>query len=191
MDRAATLRIQNEIVETLAKRDIDQFEKILQANPEWPTAQSWLGKPHDRAIESFETFKAFVEAFPQTKDWDCGHTGNPVGIAAVRGDVPLLKYLLEDLGHCANAGCFCYSPALYCVADKNDRLEVQDLLKKHGATMEGEGVCYQQSHRLPTGKLCWHKGGKPNLPKCGWSAAEAVPTESPEEMIERTKKLFG
>jgi hypothetical protein len=35
---------------------------------------------------------------------------NLVGIAAINGDIPLLKYTLEDLGHKANEGRYGYRP---------------------------------------------------------------------------------
>jgi hypothetical protein len=77
---------------------------VVKEYPEWPETDGCLGLPARHLNGSLETFKAFVERLPQTKDWDYGHMGNPVGIAAIRRDVPLLKYLLEYLDHKANAG---------------------------------------------------------------------------------------
>lgn len=65
--------------------------------------------------------------------------------------------------------------------------EIIKLLVDHGATMEGEGYIYQKSHRLWNGKLCWHKEGSPNLPKCSWSE-EWDKTKNP---LERISNFFG
>jgi hypothetical protein len=204
MDSTFSSQVYSRIVDAIKRKDLDEFHRVAKEYPEWPEDDGCLGYPHDISTDSLETFKAFVERFPQTKDWDCGHTGNPVGIAAIRGDVPLLKYLLEDLSHKANAGEAFFRPvlqpshrdsyrltimkALYAVHDKADRAEVIKILKEHGATLEGEGTCYQKSHRLLTGKLCWHRGGEPESPRCSWSA-NAV--ETPKEKIDRISNVLG
>ena len=112
MDQTIAYRVKCQITEAIQSGDVDEFQRLVKEYPEWPDTDDRLGYPHDLSVDSLQTFKAFVERFPQTKDWDCGHTGNPVGIAAIRGDIPLLKYLLEDLGHKANEGRFCYSPVI-------------------------------------------------------------------------------
>jgi hypothetical protein len=110
MDRATEDRIQSQVSEAIKRGDVDEFRSLVREYPEWPSTDDALSYPHDISVNSLQTFKAFVERFPQTKDWDCGHAGNPVGLAAVMGNVPLLGYLLDDLGHKANEGSFCYSP---------------------------------------------------------------------------------
>jgi hypothetical protein len=92
--------------------NVDEFQRVAKEHPEWPDNNGGLGYLHDISLDGVHMFKAFVEHFPQTKDWDCGHAGNPVGIAAFNNNIPLLKYVLEDLGHKANEGCFFYRPVI-------------------------------------------------------------------------------
>lgn len=203
MDPTKSSQVYSQVVDAIKRKDLGEFHRVATEYPEWPVNDGCLGYAHDISTDSLETFKAFVEQFPQTQDWDCGHIGIPVGIAAIRGNVPLLKYLLEDLGHKANAGEAFFRPvlqpphrdsyrltitkALYAVNGRADRAEVIKILKEHGATLEGEGTCYQKSQRLLTGKLCWHRGGEPEPPRCSWSA-NAV--ETPKEKYERIFNLF-
>lgn len=67
------------------------------------------------------------------------------------------------------------------------KAEIIELLKDHGATIEGEGFVYQKSHRLWNGKLCWHKDGRAKLPMCSWSE-ELDETKNP---MERVWNFFG
>jgi hypothetical protein len=102
-------RISNELTAAIRNGDVDGIHRIIRDNPEWPPYNHWLAHPHNTATYSgFPVFRAFVEHFPETEDWDCNHLGNLVGIAAVNGDIPLLKYALEDLGHKANEGRYGY-----------------------------------------------------------------------------------
>jgi hypothetical protein len=111
MDREIADQIASELTTAIRNGDVDSVHRIVRENPEWPPWKHWLGHPHDIATYSgFPVFKAFVEHFPETKDWNCNHLGNLVGIAAMTGDVPLLKYALEDLGHKANEGRHFYAP---------------------------------------------------------------------------------
>jgi hypothetical protein len=112
MDQTTAERVKRQISKAIQCGNVDEFQSLVKEYPEWPDIEDRLGYPHDLSVDSLQTFKAFVEHFPQTKDWDCGHVGNPIGIAAMRGDIPLLKYLLEDLGHKANNGRFFYSPVI-------------------------------------------------------------------------------
>jgi hypothetical protein len=111
MDSFTHEKVRCRINDAIKNKTIDEFHRLVDEYPEWPRSDRNLSYPHDISTDSFETFKAFVEHFTQTKDWDCGEIGNPVGLAAMRGDLPLLKYLLEDLGHKANEGRFFFSPA--------------------------------------------------------------------------------
>ncbi|OAK93545.1 hypothetical protein IQ06DRAFT_299050 [Phaeosphaeriaceae sp. SRC1lsM3a] len=110
MDRDLENEVQIQITEAIKQHDIAAFHRIVDSHPEWPTHDNCLGYPHDIAAYRLDTFKAFVARFPQTKDWHCGHSGNPVGLAALVRDVELLRALLEDVGCCANKGWFYYRP---------------------------------------------------------------------------------
>ncbi|KAH8702688.1 hypothetical protein GQ44DRAFT_778524 [Phaeosphaeriaceae sp. PMI808] len=112
MDSETTVQVQLQIVEAVTSGDVEGFKRLIERCPDWPDNDYVLGYPHDMSVDSFEMFKAFVERFPQTKDWHCGHMGNPVGLAAVKGDIPFLKYLIEELGHKANEGRFLYIPVV-------------------------------------------------------------------------------
>ncbi|KAH8709977.1 hypothetical protein GQ44DRAFT_714896 [Phaeosphaeriaceae sp. PMI808] len=169
MDSITHEKVSYQINEAIKNKNVEEFHRLVDSYPEWPTSDYNLSYPHDISTGSFETFKAFVERFPQTKHWDCGEIGNPVGLAAIRGDIPLLKYLLEDLKHKANEGRFFFSPILYSIQKDANKTEIIKILKDHGATLEGEGVCYQRSHRRRNGTVCWHKGGGLKS-QCSWSA---------------------
>lgn len=72
------------------------------------------------------------------------------------------------------------SKVLFLVHDKPDKKDIYNILKAHGATMEGEGDCYQVSHRRWNGKLCWHKHGAAKT-KCEWKTPELVFYKAGEE----------
>ena len=111
MDRETANQVERELTAAIRNEDVDSIHRIVRENPEWPPSNQWLGHPHDTATYSgFPVFNAFVEHFPETKDWNCNHIGNLVGIAATAGDVQLLKYALEELGHKANEGRYFYTP---------------------------------------------------------------------------------
>jgi hypothetical protein len=208
MDPEIESRICSQIKEAVQRSDVYEFQCIVKEYPDWPSDNCSLNYPHDISVDSLEMFKAFVERFPQTKDWDCGHSGNPVGLAAVTGNIPLLKFVLEDLGHKANVGRFGYSPVRQLhsvsmiqahllqilsvltgsVSKSAEREEVIKILKEHGATLEGEGVCYQKSHRLWNGRNCWHWGGKSNSTRCSWSEDK---WSRPKGILEHLYNLFS
>jgi hypothetical protein len=124
MDLAIAEKIYNEIVEAIKSKDIKAFERLVQDNPEWPPHEHWLGYPHDVAAYSgLDMFKAFVKHFPQTKDWDCGERGDVVGSSAMAGDIPVLKYCLEELGHKANEGRVLFTPVSCLCRDRYGILE--------------------------------------------------------------------
>ncbi|KAG9194952.1 hypothetical protein G6011_00072 [Alternaria panax] len=132
------------IISAIHGKDVAELTRILRANPDWPPNQRYLAYPHDLAASSgLAVFKSFVEHFPQTQDWDCNHAGNLVGISATLGDVALLRYCLEDLGHGADEGRWLSVPALDGVEHLEDTFipghkeEVVRLLKLHGATAKG------------------------------------------------------
>lgn len=111
MDHATAQSIQNEIVKAIKNEDVEEFERLVTNNPDWPPSEHWLGYPHDVASTSgLPIFKAYLKHFPQTKDWDCGERGDVVGIAAMAGDIPVLRYCLDELGHKANEGRILFSP---------------------------------------------------------------------------------
>lgn len=111
MDHADDQSVYNEITKAIKSKDMEEFERLIRDNPEWSPQKSWLGYPHDVASSSgLAMFKAYLKHFPQTKNWDCGERGDVVGISAMAGDVPVLKYCLEELGHNANEGRILYFP---------------------------------------------------------------------------------
>ena len=113
MDDESARRIQGDLTTAIQTGDVDQFRCVLREHAEFPPAEHWLAPVHDAAARSsLPMFKTFLERFPQAKDWDLGHLGNPVGFAAAKGDVPYLKFLLEDLGLGANAGRVTYTPVI-------------------------------------------------------------------------------
>lgn len=121
MDNETARRISGELTAAIEAKDSEQFQRILQEHPEFPPAEHWLAPVHSSAVKSgLQTFKAFVEHFPQSKDWDLGHLGNPVGLAAMEGDVSYLKFLLEELGLKANEGRIMYTPVIdeHCIGWK-------------------------------------------------------------------------
>lgn len=99
--------------------DAALMQKLLDQHPEFPppSGSRWLCSVHDAAAYSgFDTFKVLVTRFPKTKTWDVDHTGNHVGMAAAAGDVPFLKFLLEELELNANEGWFLHHTPV-CVYD--------------------------------------------------------------------------
>jgi hypothetical protein len=111
MDDESARQIQGELTTAIQTGDADQFRRLLREHTEFPPADHWLAPVHDAAARSsLEMFKIFIERFPQAKDWDLGHLGNPVGLAAAQGDVPFLRFLLDDLGLVANEGRMMYTP---------------------------------------------------------------------------------
>ena len=137
--------IDDSIISAILNKNDAELTRILRSNPDWPPNERDLAYPHDKAaISGLPVFKAFVEHFPQTKHWDCNHTGNLVGIAALYGDVALLRFCLEELGHEADEGRWLSVPALHAVEHLKDTLvtpghkkEVTRLLELHGATPKG------------------------------------------------------
>ena len=110
MDPDLERSISSQINAAVETHNVAEFKRVVQQYPEWPTNQWRLDTPFRTAACHLGTFKAFVERFPQTKGWACGHAGNPVGLAAISGDVELLRGLLEDVGLRANEGWFFYRP---------------------------------------------------------------------------------
>ncbi|XP_014552132.1 hypothetical protein COCVIDRAFT_30439 [Bipolaris victoriae FI3] len=192
MDLTTAEKIYSQIVAAIKNKDIEEFDRVVQDNPTWPPQEHWLGHPHDAASRSgLPMFKAFLKHFPQTKDWDCGETGDVVGAAAMTGDIPVLKYCLEELGHNANEGRIFFSPVLYFLNSMKDttipgkKAEVIQILEQHGATMEGEpgSIIHQRSHKKRNGKLCWHKNDPVDCPDYVHDEKSSV--------VEQAKKLFG
>lgn len=116
MDPATSDRIRIQIVQAILSRNVARFHRIVDGNPFYPDDDSSLCYAHEMSVNSLEMFRAFVERFPQTKHWDFGPTGNVVGIAALLGNVVLLKYAIEELGHKASEGRVKYSPVSYSSA---------------------------------------------------------------------------
>ncbi|CAI9631170.1 unnamed protein product [Alternaria burnsii] len=136
--------IDDTIISAILNKNDAELTRILRSNPDWPPDERHLAYPHDKAaISGLPVFKTFVEHFPQTEHWDCNHAGNMVGIAATQGDVALLRFCLEELGHEADEGRWIYIPALDAVEHLEDtftpghKKEVIRLLKLHGATPKG------------------------------------------------------
>lgn len=137
--------IDDTIISAILNKNDAALTRILRSNPDWPPNERQLAYPHDKAaISGLPVFKTFVEHFPQTKHWDRSHTGNLVGIAAAYGDVALLRFCLEELGHEADEGRWLSIPALDAVEHLEDTLvtpgrkkEVTRLLELHGATPKG------------------------------------------------------
>ncbi|KAH8623070.1 hypothetical protein IG631_22227 [Alternaria alternata] len=136
--------IDDTIISAILNKNDAELTRILRSNPDWPPDERHLAHPHDMAaISGLPVFKTFVEHFPQTKHWDCNHAGNLVGIAAAQGDVALLRFCLEELGHEADDGRWIYIPALDAVEHLEDtftpghKKEVIRLLESHGATPKG------------------------------------------------------
>ncbi|CAN9402043.1 unnamed protein product [Alternaria alternata] len=136
--------IDDTIISAILNKNDAELTRILRSNPDWPPNERQLAYPHDKAaISGLPVFKTFVEYFPQTKYWDCNHAGNLVGIAAAQGDVALLRFCLEELGHEADDGRWIYIPALDAVEHLEDtftpghKKEVIRLLESHGATPKG------------------------------------------------------
>jgi hypothetical protein len=111
MDNERAKKAREELIAAIEASDADQLHHLFQQYPNFPPADYWLSPVHTVAARAgLSMFRILVERFPQTKDWDLGHLGDPVGFAASQGDVPFLKFLLEDLGVKANTGRFMKSP---------------------------------------------------------------------------------
>lgn len=112
MDNAAAKRVQTELMAAIRTGNADEFKRLLQQNPAFPPAETWLVPVHTAAATSgLQMFRIFVGHYPQTKSWDLGHLGNPVGLAAAQGDMPYLRFLLDDLGLSASQGRMMRFPA--------------------------------------------------------------------------------
>jgi hypothetical protein len=112
MDTSTAKRIQTDVIDAIQKRDPDLFQRLLREHPDFPPLEGyWLPPIHSTAfLAGLPYFKILVERFPDTKNWDLGHLGDPVGLTAAQGQVDFLMLLLEDLGIDAKHGRIQYDP---------------------------------------------------------------------------------
>lgn len=110
MDPIAREKLNAQLEDALQNKDIATFHRLLDAQTDLDENVNLHTLHRVATYNGVDTFRAVVERFPECKDYEFGHTGNAVGIATMSGDIELLKYLLDEVGHRANAGCWCYRP---------------------------------------------------------------------------------
>lgn len=59
-----------------------------------------------------------------------------------------IMYIRDEALRCIPAEVLC------CIRDKSDRAEVSRILRSHGATLRGEGICYRKTRVECTTKWC-------------------------------------
>ncbi|KAK2880089.1 hypothetical protein FQN49_000567 [Arthroderma sp. PD_2] len=117
MDEAEVKAIYAEMEQAAELGQADKLQLLFDKYPnflgEGSEGHGGLGAIHMCAtLGGLETFKVFIECYPQTKDWGLGHLGNTLGSAILRNDIPFVKYLLDEMGMKVNEGCIMNRPVI-------------------------------------------------------------------------------
>ena len=135
LDQYGTTEALNQLLlkEAARQGNVEVFSFLLK---KWPDARISDGVRSNALEGGVEIWKAILDHSPELINWDFGERGDPMGMAAVMNNVPLLAFFL-DQGLDPNESRLLIFPT-FDIATRwsSVKREVLDLLIRYGATKE-------------------------------------------------------